>query len=185
LHHERKVITPVTDVPGFENAGYGRIVRFKKPQALGNLLVRIKEGLRLRDNYLSVAIPQDKPVGARSEILISSIGICAGSGGSLLNGLDVDVLFTGELSHHEALAAIEQGKVVVTAFHSNTERAFLEHSMRNDLCDTITQMNRGDALGPSHESLTNQGQPLLKISDIGVSEADRDPFEIVEVGSSW
>lgn len=44
----------------------------------------------------------------------------------MLNGLEVDLLFTGELSHHEALAAIEQGKVVITAFHSNTERGFLK-----------------------------------------------------------
>jgi hypothetical protein len=34
-------------------------------------------------------------------------------GGSLLRGLDVDMLLTGELSHHDALFAIEQGQVVL------------------------------------------------------------------------
>lgn len=45
---------------------------------------------------------------------ISTIGICAGSGEHVLANLDVDVLFTGELSHHHALAATEKGQLVVT-----------------------------------------------------------------------
>jgi len=84
----------------------------------------------------------------------------------MLNGLDVDLLFTGELSHHEALAAIEQEKCVITAFHSNTERAFLKHRMQFDLADQVAK-----------ESELKGGEPL-KV-DIVISEVDRDPFEIV------
>lgn len=40
---------------------------------------------------------------------ISKIALCAGSGGSLFKNLDVDLFFTGELSHHEALGARERG----------------------------------------------------------------------------
>lgn len=171
--HDRKVITPVTGVYGFENAGYGRIVQFKQPQKLGLLLIRIREDLQLRDQYLSVAVPQDVPTGYKSDIEISSIGICAGSGGSVLNGLDVDMLFTGELSHHDALAAIEQGKVVVTAFHSNTERAFLSERMKHDLEDTLREMfytsTRNDVRG-------------MEFSGVAVSQEDKDPFEIVAAG---
>ncbi|RAL64714.1 hypothetical protein DID88_001745 [Monilinia fructigena] len=109
-----------------------------------------------RISGLSVAVPQSIPKGQKSSVEISSIGICAGSGGSMLNGLDVDLLFTGELSHHEALAAVEQGKCVVTAFHSNTERAFLKDRMQS----ALTEAMEGKA-------------------DIAVSEVDRDPFDII------
>lgn len=37
------------------------------------------------------------------------------SGASIFRGLDVDMLFTGELSHHDALAAVEKGQVVLTS----------------------------------------------------------------------
>jgi putative NIF3 family GTP cyclohydrolase 1 type 2 len=168
--HERKVITPVTGVPGFENAGYGRIVRFEEPQKLGNLLSRVKEGLQLRDNYLSVAVPQAVLAGTKSAIPITSIGICAGSGGSMLNGLDVDMLFTGELSHHEALTAIEQGKVVVTAFHSNTERAFLRRRMGLRLESAIM------------DELRDHDVAIMSSTGVYISKADRDPFEIIDVG---
>ena len=58
---------------------------------------------------------------------ITSIAICAGSGGSVFAKLKepVDLLLTGELTHHEALAAIEQGKSVICVNHSNSERAYL------------------------------------------------------------
>ncbi len=45
---------------------------------------------------------------------IKKIGLCAGSGGSMFKNLNVDLLFTGELSHHEALAAKERGISVIT-----------------------------------------------------------------------
>ena len=44
----------------------------------------------------------------------------------MLNGLDVDLLVTGELSHHEALAVVERGKCVVALLHSNSERGYLQ-----------------------------------------------------------
>merc|ERR1711977_113168 len=114
--HTRKIINTVPNLANlpdqFSSAGYGRIVTLSEPQA-----------------GVSVAVPQEYLPGQRSDIPIKTIGICAGSGGSMLNGLDVDLLFTGELSHHEALAAVEAGRCVVTAFHSNSERAFLEQRM--------------------------------------------------------
>lgn len=127
---------------------------------------RIFEGL---DNLktLNIALPQSIPNElGRLTHPISSVGICAGSGGSLLNGLDVDMLFTGELSHHEALAAIEQGKCVVTAFHSNSERTYLRSRMRQLLEDQIKT------------DLTKDGSPSLVTGPmIKVSDADRDPYE--------
>lgn len=157
--YESSVINPAKNVPGHEGAGSGRIVRFSKPQKLGTLLRRIKKGLG-SINGLCVATPQSLPHGERFDIEISSVAMCAGSGGSMLTGLDVDMLFTGELSHHEALAEIERGKVVVTAFHSNTERAFLRERLQLQLSDELSTTASAHSFA------------------VSVSAVDKDPFEI-------
>jgi putative NIF3 family GTP cyclohydrolase 1 type 2 len=93
----------------------------------------------------------------------------------MLNGQDVDLLFTGELSHHEALAAIEQNKVVVTAFHSNTERMFLSHGMKRDLQLCIAEALQAQAVDVADRVVE---------FEVAVSEVDRDPYEIIVAGSS-
>lgn len=173
--HNRENITPVKTPPtGFEAAGYGRIVRFEEPQTLGTIAKRISQGLSGPDghlpiNALSIATPQHLAPGSRSGHPIKSIGICAGSGGSMLGGLDVDLLFTGELSHHEALAAIEQGRCVITAFHSNTERGFLREVtaplLKGEIATIVDKMDDYNFANGNFEVL--------------VSEVDRDPFEII------
>lgn len=157
------------DAPAdFSDAGYGRVVHFQRPQKFVDVVQRIMEGLG-KLPALSIALPQSLPHEmGRLAHKISSIGICAGSGGSMLGGLDVDMLFTGELSHHEALAAIEQGRCVVTAFHSNTERAFLRARMRPQLQSEIARQLRARQL-----------QDLVSETMVQVSLADNDPFEIV------
>ncbi|TVY15479.1 Protein NIF3-like [Lachnellula arida] len=171
VQHNSSVLTPVKDVPpGFETAGYGRIVRFHTPQTLGDIIATITFHLELPG--VSVAAPQSIPASERDQIKISSVGICAGSG-SMLNGLDVDLLFTGELSHHEALAAIEKGKCVITTFHSNSERRFLEVRLLDQLnVATKAEVEELDKKGQWEESLT-------KDFAIAASKADRDPFVIV------
>jgi len=130
-------------VPGYEKtgAGMGRIVRFSRPQPLLSIIDRIGLGLGNPKGF-PIAIPQGKQM---HEIDISSVAICAGSGGGLFAGLgkngeeDVDLLFTGELSHHEALAANEQGKCVIALFHSNTERGFLHSVLKPQLEKTVKE----------------------------------------------
>lgn len=175
--HTRSVITPVKEPPkGFEAAGYGRIVKFESPQNLGDIVKRITKKLGL--SGVSVAVPQSYKTGQKSEIEISSIGICAGSGGSMLMGLDVDLLFTGELSHHEALAVVEQGKCVITTFHSNSERRFLEDVLHGQLVGVIATKVK-EIVG-----LIEEGESAeLQIPEIGISQVDRDPFEIVSSSS--
>jgi len=164
----------VTGVSGFEGAGYGCIVKFHSAQKLGSLITRINAGLGSLSG-LSVAVPQSVPAGSKSDIEISSIGICAGSGGAMLNGLNVDLLFTGELSHHEALPAIEQGRVVITAFHSNTEREFLRQRMQHSLTLKIKEEIESLKNGSDDEELKGD-------FEVAVSKVDRDPFEIVTPG---
>ena len=43
----------------------------------------------------------------------------------MLAGRDADVLLTGEMGHHDVLAAVERGANVVLCEHTNTERGFL------------------------------------------------------------
>lgn len=170
-----EAINPVKPPDGMESAGSGRIVKFASPQKLGSLIENVRTGLGGL-NGLSVAVPQSVPAGKKSDVKISSVGICAGSGGSMLNGLDVDLLFTGELSHHEALAVVEQGKCVITTFHSNTERAFLKDRMRDVMHKAIRrEMGKVDELSGKDVEL-----------EIGISEVDRDPYEIVTAGQeNW
>jgi hypothetical protein len=123
-----------TNVEGYPGAGMGRIVRFTTPVPLPEIIDRIGLGLGNPKGF-PIAVPQGKEA---SEMMISSIGICAGSGGSLFAemekmGEEVDLLFTGELSHHEALAAIEKGRCVICLFHSNTERGFLHGVLKGQL----------------------------------------------------
>ena len=166
------MINPVKDAPEFfEKAGYGRIVRFHTPQKLKDLAIRIQGIMRL--SALSIATPQSVARAERANIEISSVGICAGSGGSLLNGLDVDLLFTGELSHHEALAAVEQGRCVITTLHSKSEREFLKARMfgvlRSQLRSEISQMHLEGCWDNDME----------REFEIDFSTVDRDPFEVV------
>jgi putative NIF3 family GTP cyclohydrolase 1 type 2 len=137
--HKRYPIT-ATQVPGYPGAGMGRIVRLSEPVALPDIIDRIGLGLGNPKGF-PIAIPQGKEA---SEMMISSIGICAGSGGHLFGemeamGEEVDLLFTGELSHHEALAAIEKGKCVICLFHSNTERGFLHSVLKGQLERTVKE----------------------------------------------
>ncbi|KAF2152755.1 NGG1p interacting factor 3 [Myriangium duriaei CBS 260.36] len=175
--HTRAPIIP-TSVPGYDpaTAGMGRIVRFGSPQPLLTLIQRISLGLGQPKGF-PIAIPQDKSI---EDISIRSVGICAGSGGHLFGEMkeDVDLLFTGEMSHHEALAAIEQGKVVITLFHSNTERGFLQ-VLKGQLEEAVGEewgrirTEEKGQKGEDSEVLADEGV------EIHVSEVDRDPYGIM------
>ena len=55
-----------------------------------------------------------------------SIAVAAGAGSGALRGVPADVFVTGEMAHHDALAAVAAGTSVILAGHSNTERGFLK-----------------------------------------------------------
>ncbi|GAM36671.1 hypothetical protein TCE0_018f05942 [Talaromyces pinophilus] len=164
--HTREPVHPSpAPVPtGFEGAGAGRTLTFATPQPLATIIERIGAATG-SPGSISVAIPQGQSV---SSINIRTVGVCPGSGGGVLmkGGPLPDLLFTGELSHHEALAAIERGSSVVTLFHSNSERGYLWDVMRQKLEDGIVQ-----ELGIT----TTKTEGGL----VAVSKADRDPFGVV------
>mmetsp|Transcript_66648 Transcript_66648/g.118470 ORF Transcript_66648/g.118470 Transcript_66648/m.118470 type:complete len:114 (-) Transcript_66648:5-346(-) len=58
-------------------------------------------------------------------VTVSNVAVCAGSGGSVLSGVSADLYLTGEMSHHEIIAANHAGTNVILTDHSNTERGYL------------------------------------------------------------
>lgn len=156
----------------------GRLITFTTPQPLTHLIERIARGVGNPKGF-PVAIPQTKQV---EDISIRTVAICAGSGGSVFRHVTADLLFTGELSHHEALAATERGACVVTLFHSNSERGFLHSVLREQLTQTLKEEwerlrkeVRGQGVeGDGWEEALDDEDVLVE-----VSERDRDPYGIV------
>lgn len=97
--------------------GQGRLVRFQQPVELDSLVNAIKKGLALSAGlcplyrYISMVtqffrdptVQLGRSAYPRSD-KVTSVAICAGSGGSVLLGVDADVYFTGEMSHVSLLA---------------------------------------------------------------------------------
>ncbi|KAG8814584.1 hypothetical protein FRC17_001065 [Serendipita sp. 399] len=130
--------------------GIGRLVLLKQPLLLEDLLPLIKRHLGIQ--YLQVA---------RSSIIyVKSIAICAGSGGSVLKDVQADLLLTGEMSHHEVLAAVAKGANVVLCGHSNTERGYL-----------------AELRGILEDELKKDGDDALEVHQ---STQDRDPLDVVD-----
>ncbi|KAL9100034.1 MAG: hypothetical protein Q9163_004551 [Psora crenata] len=182
IKHTRSVIHPIEGIQGFENAGMGRLISYNTPQPLTHLIERIAHGVGSPKGF-PVAIPQNKEV---EEIQIRSVGVCAGSGHDILKDCDADLLFTGELSHHDALRMTEQGRCVVTLFHSNTERGFLSSVLQQKLTRTlkeewerVRQEVKGELDGKAE--LNGEWEDAVKDEDVlvEVSERDRDPFGVV------
>lgn len=156
---ERSVAIPCSTAPESHSpAGYGALGRFSSPVSLSEILKRLAEqlgGLK----HLMVAAPVGSDVKTAT---VSSFGVCAGSGYDVLKKADVDLLVTGETSHHSALRAIQQGRTLVQVFHSNSERMYLQK-----------------ILAPALEAeLRKAGADEVKVV---FSKYDNDPFTIVGV----
>lgn len=131
-------------------------MELREGQSLETLVGRVKSFLGLP--HLQVAASRRHREGGS----IHKIGICAGSGGGVFGGLGpVDLLFTGELPHHEALGAVEKGTSVISCFHSNTERGFLGEVMKGKLEEELSKDEAGKSI------------------QVVVSETDKDPYTIV------
>ncbi|KAF7966113.1 hypothetical protein HWV62_33881 [Athelia sp. TMB] len=110
---------------------------------------------------IQVGYPVASARTSTSEMAVQTVAICAGSGGDMLLGHEADVYFTGEMSHHEVLAAVAAGG------HSNTERGYLPvlaSRLRDELRLLKGQGTDSDA-----------GAHL----EVHVSTADHDPLQFV------
>ena len=96
---------------------------------LTDVVAAVKAHLRV--SHVLVALPRT-PIGpdaaaarAASEHVVDSIAVAAGSGASVFGARTFDVLVTGEMSHHEVLAATARGAAVILTRHSASERFYL------------------------------------------------------------
>ena len=163
------------------NTGSGRLITFGSPQPLGNLITRIAHATGSPKGF-PVAIPQNAHL---ESIRVKTVGICPGSGASVIKGCKEppDLVFTGEMSHHEALAVIERGGSVISLFHSNSERGYLDGVMRELLeAELQKRWKEGRNVGADDDSL----KEILEDESVTVvvSRRDRDPFGIVVLQES-
>ncbi|KOS40736.1 hypothetical protein ACN38_g8399 [Penicillium nordicum] len=194
--HTRSTIhpSPPSSIPeGFESAGAGRLVTFTEKQPLTTLIDNIASGIGLPGG-IPIAIPQGQSV---DDISIRTVGMCPGSGSGVLlkgDGELPDLLLTGEMSHHEALAATERGSVVISLSHTNSERGYLRSMMRPKLLAEVKQQWDAafqDSVKTVDDLKKFDGVPsaaVLQIRDlykdqgdvvVSVSETDRDPYGIM------
>lgn len=194
--HTRSTIhpSPPASIPeGFESAGAGRLVTFAQAQALTALVDHIASGIGLPGG-IPIAIPQGQSV---DDISIRTVGMCPGSGSGVLmkgDGELPDLLLTGEMSHHEALAATERGSVVISLSHTNSERGYLRSVMQPKLLaevkkqwddafrESTSAIDDLDKSGGVPSPAAFQTRDLYKKQGdvrVYVSDADRDPYGIM------
>lgn len=154
----RRVLRPTAaPVEGNEGAGYGVETVLGGSVTAGTVVKAF--GRKLGGfRHLHVVEPPGVDVASA---MVSSVAVCAGSGADILKASGAEMWVTGEMSHHDALAAAQKGRIVVTTYHSNTERRFLAEKLRGVLEESL----QGKVTG----------------AEVFVSRADRDPFRVVDL----
>ncbi|KKA28847.1 hypothetical protein TD95_000269, partial [Thielaviopsis punctulata] len=151
-------LKPISPLPaGISYGGYGAGTTLPRPARAADLIVAL--GKSIGQRYVNVVAPTGCDLKAAT---VTSVAVCAGSGGDLLRGSAAELWITGEMSHHEALAAMQAGRIVVTAFHSNTERTFLREGLTPML----------------QEWLHGNGAAGAKVVFSGV---DSDPYKVLDL----
>ena len=127
------------------------MLTLQKPAPLSEIVKCVKAHLNLKHVRLA------RPCHVEGEdAMITTVAVCAGSGGSVLQGVDADLLLTGEMSHHQVLDATSRGSTVILCEHSNTERGYLQGIYKNKLL-----------------------KAFKGLVEVTVSSIDRDPLEII------
>ncbi len=124
--------------------GLGRIGELSRPSRIPRIVERIKKATGAKAIGL---IGDDKR-------LVRRAAVCAGTCGPILNSViaaGADLYLTGELKHHQALAAQEAGLTCICLSHTVSERFMLK-------------------------KLAGQLRTRLKGIQIKISKKDADPF---------
>lgn len=141
-------VYPLEDVPVAAEVGMGRVGRLAKPAKLPVVINRIKKALGVKKILLA---------GEAGDRQIGTAAVAAGAAGSIWRdaaAAGASLYLTGEMRHHDALAAAAAGLSVVCVGHSHSERLTLEHLAKR------------------------LAKELPKVKTI-LSKEDRDPFEVV------
>ncbi len=131
------------------DVGQGRRVVLDQKLSLRVLVERIKR--RLGMSQLRVA------VGSRAPRRYRTIGLCAGAGGALrteATAQGCEAFITGEMRHHDVLAAQAEGCTIILAGHTNTERGYLR-------------------------VLRKQLRSALPAAQVAISKKDCDPLRVM------
>ena len=141
--------TPAFDIIKLYNSqnefGLGRIGKLAQPLRIEQIINRIKK-------YTGA-----KAVGliGNEKRLVKTAAVCAGSCGKIINSViaaKADLYLTGELKHHQALAAQEAGLTCICLSHTVSERFILK-------------------------KFAKQLQKQLNSVTIRISKKDADPFK--------
>jgi dinuclear metal center YbgI/SA1388 family protein len=129
--------------------GLGRIGRLGKPAKISELIKKIKK------------ITGAKAVGlvGDEKKLVKKAAVCAGTCGKIINSIiaqKADLYLTGELKHHQAIAAQEANLTCICLSHTVSERFILK-------------------------KLAKQLQKQLKGTIIKISRKDTDPFRWMNI----
>ena len=115
--------TPAFDIIKLYNSqnkfGLGRIGKLAKPLKIEQIIRRIKK---------HTGAPAAGIVG-KEKRLVKTAAVCAGSCGAIINlviAAKADLYLTGELKHHQALAAQEAGLTCICLSHTVSERFILK-----------------------------------------------------------
>jgi putative NIF3 family GTP cyclohydrolase 1 type 2 len=149
---------------------------------LAAVVAAVKAHLRLA--HVQVALPAglladtaagSEAVGRAAERLpVTSFAVCAGSGASVLSGVRASVYVTGEMSHHEVLAAAAEGTAVILTNHSNCERGYLPV-----LADKLSAVWHATASASSSGGGGGGSDAALPPLEVVVSAIDADPLVVV------
>jgi dinuclear metal center YbgI/SA1388 family protein len=132
-----------------DKIGLGRIGLLAKPMQLSAILKKIKAATGAKAAGI---------VGPKKR-MVKKAAVCAGSCGKLIMNViaeKCDLYLTGEIKHHQAIAAQEAGVTVVCLSHTGSERFILK-------------------------KVAKELQKSLKDVKILISKKDKDPFEWMKV----
>ncbi|MFA5252592.1 MAG: Nif3-like dinuclear metal center hexameric protein [Phycisphaerae bacterium] len=121
--------------------GLGRIGKLNKPTQLNKILERIKRYTGARA-FGIVGNPKR---------LIKTAAVCAGSCGKIISSIiaaKADLYLTGELKHHQALAAQEAGLTCICLSHTVSERFILKKfakQLQKQIGQITIKISRKDA----------------------------------------
>jgi len=129
--------------------GLGRIGKLKKPAPLSKIITKIQK----QTGAKTIGI-----VG-KDKRLVKTAAVCAGYCGKIINQViaaKADLYLTGELKHHQALAAQQANVTCLCLGHSVSER-FMLKKFTNRLKITLGKIN------------------------IRISKKDKDPFKWIQL----
>lgn len=121
--------------------GLGRIGKLNKPVQLNKLLERIKRYTGAKAFGI---------IGEQKR-LIRTAAVCAGSCGKIISSIiaaKADLYLTGELKHHQALAAQEAGLTCICLSHTVSERFILKKfakQLQKQIGQITIKISRKDA----------------------------------------